>query len=126
MKVSELKGAWLDYWVAVAEGVDRLLLEIRPVPRTDDFMCIRLPYDGKMAIAMNYHTSWALCGALVDKYHIELVQWPSYGISIATAHLDSVPSKAVSASNSKEAICRAVVQRHLGDEVPDIDAVFRN
>ena len=127
MNTSELTGAWLDYWVATAEGVDRLLLEIRPVPRTDDFHCVRLPYEGKMAIAMNYHSSWALCGALVDKYCMNLeYHWVSNQHCADALDPKDGRIRGAWASSAREAICRAIVQLKFGAQVPDIEAIYRN
>lgn len=73
MKTFDLKGAWLDYWTAVADDVPRNLLEIRQIPRTDNFICVRLAHNSGHVqdtpiCALHYSTNWALTGPLLKKF----------------------------------------------------------
>jgi len=119
MKINELKGAWLDYWVAHSQGISKAFLEVRQVPRTDDFHCVRLPADGtKHAMVMNYTSSWALSGNLLDKYRVTIDHDGfSGGVQVHIFHSESAQWMSIEGKDAREAICRAVVMVHFGQEV---------
>lgn len=126
MNIRELKGAWLDYWVAVAEGHPRERLEIREVPRTDLFMCVLLPdpnKEGDVVRAMNYSSDWEMAGALIDKYWIMIEPGGSGGNKVCAYMFDNriIQWNPIEGKNSREAVCRAVVLSLVGPVVDDVD-----
>lgn len=66
IRVSELSGAWLDYWVARAEGIPADQLEVRQVQRSEDFHCVYLP----AARVLNFSICWSLAGPLLHRERI--------------------------------------------------------
>lgn len=119
IRVSELSGAWLDYWVARAEGCQPELLEVRKVQRSGDFHCV---HKGRTT-ALNYSASWELCGPLVDLHRIELERFPSGKVA---AHIRkwtgawSYVAGAHQEDDARVAICRAVVNMVFGEKVPEV------
>lgn len=127
MKTKELTGAWLDYWTAVADGTPQHLLEIRRVPRTDMFICVRAAHNNgsaqiQPAKAMNYSLDWTLSGALIDKYKIMVEPgglndaWMAYAFHAQLALWAWIEGK-----DAREAVCRALVLVKLGEDVFDVE-----
>jgi hypothetical protein len=71
MRVSDLEGALLDYWVARADNL--------PKPRVDDGFCwIEEPAcdgdpEGALEAAFAPSTDWAQCGPIIERARIHLV-----------------------------------------------------
>lgn len=63
-RVSELSGAWLDYWVARAEGIPADQLQVRKIQRSKDFHCV---YGARV---LNFSTNWSLAGPLLHRERI--------------------------------------------------------
>jgi len=110
MKVSELSGALLDYWVAVAQGNQEMRLradacEIRIHP---DFEF--MPYSPS--------TAWAHGGPIIERE----------GMTVGTAVSDECAWRASYRLGESKcygptpliAAMRAKVASHYGDEVPDV------
>lgn len=100
MKVSELTGATLDYWVARAEGMKE--------GRTN--------YVG-------YSKSWAVGGPLIEKHKVEIVYNWNYEEPDWSAGMNSHSDKLILVEGGETpliAICRAVVRSVFGDEVEDL------
>lgn len=120
IRVSELSGAWLDYWVARADGYPAEQLEVRQIQRTTDFHCVRKCL---VISALNYSASWELCGPLVDLHRIELERFPSGKVA---AHIRkwtgtwSYVAGAHQEDDARVAICRAVVNMVFGEKVPEV------
>jgi hypothetical protein len=118
MKVSELTGAMLNYWVARAEGIPASQLKIIQVPRTENQIVVwQKPGQGHIAYretVLAYSTDWAQGGPLIEK-HIETLyengdHWGARTHSRAIGAIGATPL---------QAICRAVVRAAFGDEVPN-------
>lgn len=124
MKTNELKGAWLDYWVAHSQGVVKACLEIRQVPRTDDFMCVRLPLaTHQHAMTVNYSTNWGLCGSILDKYRVTIDHDGFIGpVMCSVFDNDKAQWLSIEGKDAREAVCRAIVLLRFGNEVADIGA----
>lgn len=106
MKVSELTGAQLDYWVARANGktADELAIEQGNSIFSDCVIYV------KTGAAFQPSKRWSQCGTLIEKYknhpQMEGTNWNAI----------------ILCDNPLQAICRAVVRAVLGDEVPDAPA----
>lgn len=110
MKVSELTGAELDYWVARAEGeheyvhlTDHNTREVRPM------------HVGYKWI-QSYSTDWQTAGPIIEREHIDTLFWEATGTWRAAKgdggfRFDS-PSLLTAAM-------RAYVASKFGEEVPD-------
>lgn len=130
MRVAELTGALLDYYVARAEGVPACELEIRDLQREDNLtrgpICVRImPPSHDLLIgpdeqALSYSTNWALCGPLLEKHGV--------GLSVQLENVRQAfimrpkfqPCVTAYAETALIAICRAVVHAAFGDEVEDL------
>lgn len=131
MQTANLTGALLDYWTARAEGVPAADLEIRsvqrPDPRTPDTICVR-KISPLALMRIDYSTSWALTGPLVEKHEINLHRWKGDVNFWAAEFAYTSHYHDVYASDYEEegcdgpliAICRAVVRAAFGDEVGDL------
>lgn len=118
MRVSELEGALLDYWVARADNL--------PKPRVDDGFCwIEEPAcDGDPAGALEAafapSTDWAQCGPIIERAKIHLVPAAAGDRASWTG---SVPAGASTIEQVGEspliAAMRAFVASHFGDTVAD-------
>lgn len=117
MKVSELEGALLDYWVARAEGIPESELEIRLIPIPEN----RHLAPGGLICTRNYHesvdysTDWSIGGPLLDKYTFSICAYENE----FEAYCDNGEKWSDGAYAGKVliAICRALVQMKFGDEV---------
>lgn len=136
MRVADLTGAMLDYYVARAEGVPAVELEIRDLQREDNLtrgpICVRImppPHDlliGPDEQALSYSTNWALSGPLLEKHRIDL-----FGVTEPVSYQAEIlcPPRVegevyywtyVEGDTALIAICRAVVRAAFGDEVEDL------
>ncbi|ABO60555.1 DUF2591 domain-containing protein (plasmid) [Burkholderia vietnamiensis] len=101
MKVSEMSGASLNYWVARAEGVDHAIA-------TRD--------------AMNYRPSevWSQGGPIIDRERITVNAWQD-GSGEWTADVERAtgPIAAYGGKTALIAAMRAYVASKFGEEVPD-------
>jgi hypothetical protein len=104
MKVSELTGAQLDYWVARAEGHE--------VNEWCELLDVREPGGAPM----DYHpsTDWAQVGPLIEKYGMYLDVGGDWEARCMTS-----PSYA-RGDTPLQAICRAVVRAAFGDDVDEV------
>lgn len=143
MKTANLTGALLDYWTARAEGIPAEQLSIRPVPRTDDTICVReqkvRDEYGFEVTALPYSTDWARGGPLIEKHKLDLGQghmlptgrWEKGGYVSRVAPFGAAPAYILEATafhtvnwmrgdTALQAVCRAVVRAAFGDEVEDL------
>lgn len=108
IKVSELTGALLDYWVARAEGLEMEMLCghcCTPVSRHHD----EIQYE-----MYRPSTDWGQGGPLIDKYGLTVEPYPP-------AWWANEPDEsAVMGEDPLQAICRAVVRAAFGDEVEEV------
>jgi hypothetical protein len=120
MRISELEGAWLDYWVARAAAL--------PKPRIDDGLCwVEEPpcnHDPESAVdaAFAPSTDWNEGGPIIDREGISIVKFDDcWGGGKAAGNR----SEAVKAdirhigSTALVAAMRCYVGARFGDEVPD-------
>lgn len=107
MKVSELKGQQLAYWVARAQGWE--------VQRYSDRGGVIVINDSGTA---NNHYSpdldWEQCGELIEEFNVELLRL-STGEWVGRRRCFN----GVLSTYPKTAICRAVVDSVFGEEVDD-------
>lgn len=129
IRVSELSGAWLDYWVARADGIPAEDLQVRQIQRSEGFHCVHgmpLPIPGgvfRKVRVLNYSTSWELCGPLVDLHRIELERFPSGKVAAHIRKWDGAWTYVAGAhqeDDARVAICRAVVTMAFGEKVPEV------
>lgn len=129
MKTSELTGTQLDYWVAMAEGLDVAEVGGKLVLWRNSTCgkpgCAVLHKQGVAIPA--YSADWAQCGPLVEKYSVELrvslygesekaIEWLAK-TQILEPDGDYWQSIYGEAGSPLVAICRAVVRSVFGDEV---------
>jgi hypothetical protein len=129
MKVSELTGAELDWWVAKACGW--ALVEVPPdydgehagealVP--PDFPAdYRWPEKGKVSpscMVLRWSSRWEHCGPLIKRFRIALVPCGDLWGAFKPWSVDG-PSETFKAECPLVAICRAIVASVYGDEVPE-------
>lgn len=81
LKVSELIGAQLDYWVARAEGIPAEQLEIREIQRSSPpaHHCVRKwnsedPIISPDVVALQFSTLWARGGPIIEHEKISIVK----------------------------------------------------
>jgi hypothetical protein len=122
MKVAELEGALLDYWVARAAGL--------PNPRVDDGFCwIDEPAcDGDPAGALDAafapSTDWATAGPIIEReggafeYYGPLEEGDTPNISAHMGH-DAMTRGSMHGPTHLVAAMRAYVASRFGEEVPD-------
>lgn len=119
IRVSELSGAWLDYWVARAEGWEAGRLEIRPVPRTNDLICVLLRLNGSIE-ATPFSTQWRLAGPIIERERPELVPtWPDGGWYVRSRHRPCDGDQFYG-ETAMVAAMRAFVASKFGEEVPEV------
>lgn len=122
MKVSELTGELLDYWVARAEGFEPAPKDQWTEPLTP------LPtgtlYDSPCGSnAPRYSCDWEWGGPLIDKYRVTFATTgtgprgengfePVVAIAYDGGHAMTAPTHLI-------AMCRAIVRDRFGKEVPD-------
>lgn len=137
MKVSELKGAQLDYWVAKSMNVfgDKVFIERHPwtglpvavvyygSPEYGSLFCGER---GHGATSFRPSTDWAQGGPLFDAHEI-FVERANFSMQEkAFAFIYTKDGKDIAAQSygmtRLEAGMRAFVESKYGDEVPDIPA----
>lgn len=110
MKVCDLQGAALDYWVARAQNWRQ---DILPVTQAAAWFDERGRFTD---VVKDYRPSedWAIGGPLIEKYCLT-PQYRDYGgwrvDTLLTTSLGDTPL---------QAICRAVVRAAFGDEVEEV------
>lgn len=121
MRVSELTGAQLDYWVARAEGIPAEQLTIRRVQRSTDCHVVHQAprikdWRANPTRVLSYSADWAQGGPLIKKHSLVLDRlnigaW----ISAPYSTMPWMPG-----TTPLQAICRAVVRAAFGDEVEEV------
>jgi Protein of unknown function (DUF2591) len=112
VKVSELTGALLDYWVARVEGIDPALLA--EIQRPDSVVSLK---------ASRPSTDWAHGGPIIERERI--LVWPctqandGNPIRNWTARVECNPNFQYFADTPLIAAMRAYVASKFGDEIPD-------
>lgn len=124
MRVSELTGALLDYWVAKAEDHCwrcEWMLEKNGMREWQSYE------QAWGSPTPRYSAEWEYAGPLIDKWGISLndpaeahrgEHWEAH---ITTRDDDCCYSNFGDGDTPLQAICRAVVRAKFGDEVPDIN-----
>ena len=116
MKVSELLGGLLDYWVARAVDIDGAKLEL--VASGGGQYCTI----DRGSIVFDPSSNWAQGGPLMDKFHVSLHYFVSRKIWKAVIDIDA--SNGVKTEEFGEcallALCRAVVAWKFGEEVDEV------
>ena len=119
MKVSELSGALLDYWVAKAEGKSAVIATREGyAPSSMDPLVCRV-----VGIAFTPSSTWQCGGPIIERERISVTAalgtgwppippWDGYVLLSDRKHGES-------GSTPLEAAMRAYVAHKLGDEVPD-------
>lgn len=113
MKVSELTGAELDYWVAKAEGHSP-----EPVKMSDRIVYALARHGFLVLQAPSYSTDWAKGGPIIERERIQLSAPPSgewIGITYSKGRLISPE-----ADTLLVAAMRAYVVSKFGEEVDGI------
>ncbi|MBD2816513.1 DUF2591 family protein [Xenorhabdus sp. Flor] len=110
LKTSELTGWALDWAVCLAIG-GTVKSGIIEAPNHDYFVT----NIGKYTFTPS--TDWALCGQLIERYSIELVNELLDCVFIWSANCNYVSDDYLDGQTPQIAICRAVVAVQLGDEV---------
>ncbi|MCE3262599.1 MAG: hypothetical protein K0R43_1678 [Pseudoduganella sp.] len=124
--VSELSGAWLDYWVARAEGVPAGQLQVRQVQRSDVFHCVNVPQGP--ARVLDYSTNWERGGPIIQREVIKLQPvLPSgstwYGTTmrgLIESNLSEVQMHRGKGETPLVAAMRCYVASKFGEEVPEV------
>lgn len=133
-RVAELSGAWLDYWVARAEGIPAEDLQVRQIQRSEEFHCVHgmpLPIPGgvlRKDRVLNYSTSWELCGPLIEREVIKLqpvlprgAAW--YGTitrGLVDTNMSEVQMYRGKGDTPLVAAMRCYVESKFGKEVPEV------
>lgn len=116
MKTTELTGALLDYWVALAEGIPAAQLEIS----THSHAVVQRQPRVERGITWRYSTDWAQGGPLIDKYQMGFgLYFESPDSYFALTGSNDLFGEGHGATHLIAA-CRAVVRAKFGDEVPDL------
>lgn len=107
MKVSELKDAMLDYWVARAVGIHVDAITLPTVDYSDELDCRVNDRPFRPT------TDWVRAGMLIERYRISLdgslgEGWKAQCNSNGKYGFGQTPL---------EAVCRALVQAEFGDAV---------
>lgn len=119
MKTFELTGALLEYWTARARGVPAAELALETPPRAVEQLCARrwkTPAGLTRIETLVCSIDWAAGGPLVDRFGPQLFPstqggwWASVGKR----------SRWVPGDTALQALCRAIVFDHFGDEVPEV------
>lgn len=118
MRVAELEGALLDYWVARADNL--------PKPHVDDGFCwIEEPAcDGDPAGALDAafapSSDWAQCGPIIERAHIHLVP-AAAGDDVSWTGAVPAGANTIEQTGATPLIAamRAFVASHFGDSVAD-------
>ncbi len=133
MKVTDLIGAHLDYWVARAERVPADRLAIQLVPRTDNLICVLVgaKHDDPLKQRYDPSTNPMVAYPIITREHIATAiwcthtdEWEAYcGGSVGHDGIEADPfhAKCWGAPTLLVAAMRAWVIKVFGAEVPDID-----
>ncbi|MCW7764442.1 phage protein NinX family protein [Photorhabdus luminescens] len=108
IKTSELTGRALDYAVAVACEIDVTVDVGYPLTQQ---------HKGWPPLIYNPSTDWSLCGQLIEKYGIELINELVNGHLVWSANSYYWSDDYLDGDTPQIAICRAVVAFRLCDEV---------
>ena len=127
-RVSELSGAWLDYWVARADGFMASQLEVREIQRSTEFHCVHKNRFGAVKGVQNYSSSWELGGPIIAREVIKLQpvlpngsNW--YGTimrGLVGSNLSEVQMHRGKGETPLVAAMRAYVASKFGEEVPEV------
>lgn len=115
MKTAELEGKILDYYVALAVGHTwrcKWMLE------ENGYNAWQSYEEGWGNPTPPYSSDWAMCGPLIERFELRLSMAGRHAWRakyFKTGDFDHVEGK-----NPQEAICRAVVALHFGQDVPDV------
>lgn len=126
MKVSELEGALLDYWVAKAEGID--VVDVNKHVRHLGNPFLPVLSDGGGRDGPHYYrpsTDWAQGGPIIERERIDVISnardpatgwsaWSRDVIEVETGHPVEWPG-----STALIAAMRAYVTSKFGDTVTD-------
>ncbi len=112
MKVAELTGAELDYWVAKAEG-EKLPRIRKTTMGYSTVEVLRKP----IYVSFKPSTRWQQGGPLIEKYTIELRKCLYSDNWFALMH--KAGTKEVFGETPLIAICRCIVASKYGEEVND-------
>jgi hypothetical protein len=121
MKVSELTGARLDYWVAKAEGLTPTLIDGRPMVRADDMQ--RLIAASKWVTIKEYSSNWAYGGPIIEREIIDL-NGPAPGLEGWAAYCEDEilqENRIGIGPTPLIAAMRAYIYKTFGHEVPDTE-----
>ncbi|CDG86454.1 hypothetical protein XBFFL1_520002 [Xenorhabdus bovienii str. feltiae Florida] len=99
-----------------------MALAIGAKPVNDAKWLLKLPSGQTVATGGRYYsfkpsTDWSICGQLIDKYNIELVNELLDCVLFWSANCNYVSDDYLDGQTPQIAICRAVVAAQLGDEV---------
>lgn len=124
MKVSELTGAQLDYWVAEAESFEAFINPGGPCMVVDPAS----PANEPRWLEYEPSTEWAQGGPLIEKYRIEILHFGARGeggnpweaqMGGDSHYIDQYSGDAMGGTTPLVAAMRAYVESRFGDEVPD-------
>ena len=118
MKVSELQGGLLDYWVARAVDIDGAKLEL--VASGGGQYCTI----DRGSIVFDPSSNWAQGGPLMDKFHVSLYHFESlkqWKAVIGPSESNDATAREFGES-ALLALCRAVVAWEFGEEVEEVVA----
>lgn len=116
MKVSDLEGPLLDYWVARGEGHEIELTDFIWAPDLVRFVPIDMP----TSIAYSPSCDWRTGGPLVQGYFIDLVAYPDdeWGAEFRSEN-DNYSCSSYGPTPLIAAM-RELVRAKFGEEVPDL------
>lgn len=115
IKVSELTGALLDYWMARAEGSTDAMIVRWP----SEQVCLT-SHHALAAMPFRPSVQWEHGGPLIEKYGlvVEPSNYPDDGIYYAQVFRGD--ENGSYGDTPLQAICRAVVRAAFGDEVEEV------
>lgn len=112
MKVAELEGAVLDYWVGCAEGLKLLRIG------QDGASYVTVSLDVEMRARYSPSTNWAQGGPLIERERISIKQDAGGGCYAYFDHRNETAA----GDTLLIAAMRAYVKSKFGEKVEDIDA----
>lgn len=124
MKVADLKGAALDYWVSRAEGVTTIIA-VRQNTGDKHPSCIEVDYKGSRITWYHPSDDWRMGGALISRLPFGIFERDyQTGLWSAGIYTDTSVAKPVCDSYQTGptlliAAMRAYVASKYGEEVPD-------
>lgn len=123
MKVSELKGALLDYWVCVSEGIE-VIVAMRENYDDTELSCLEVNARGARVLRRSPSTSWVEGGPIIEREGIAFAKFYepkdgpiAPGNEWAALSLDD--SIRMDGPTPLVAAMRVQVAAYYGDEVPD-------